>query len=72
MDKLISELSEIFEVDKSVISNEKKFRKDFDGWDSLKAFALLTLLDDEYSKSINLNDLNSLVTIQDIIDLVKK
>jgi acyl carrier protein len=69
MNKLYIELSDLLEVQIESITDEKMLR-DFPGWSSLKAFALLTFLEEEYSIEITISDLNNIKTISDLKKII--
>ena len=45
--------------------------RDMEEWDSLAALSLVSMVDDEYGVVISSEDLEKVVTVQDMIDLIK-
>ena len=44
--------------------------EDLDGWDSLGALTLLSMIDDEYGVIIGNTDLEKMVTLRDMFDFI--
>ena len=72
MEKIYIELAEILEVNPEVIKKESNFREDFEDWDSMKGFAIICLLEDEYSVSLSVDKFLECKTVNDLIELVSK
>jgi len=70
MDKLLIKVSEILEVSKDNVKLLSRFRIDFPDWDSLKGFAMIVMLEEEFNLKISFNDFLKLNTIQDIFNLI--
>ncbi len=64
MDKLLSEMCEIFEVDD--LSMGSKF-EDLPNWDSLNALSVVALLDTNYGTSITVSDLKKFPSLEEFI-----
>jgi acyl carrier protein len=64
MDKLLSELCEIFEVDDLPMGS--KF-EDIPNWDSLNALSVVALLDSNYGTSITVSDLKKFPSLEEFI-----
>lgn len=61
MEKLVSKLSEILEIDDLDVT--KKFT-DYDEWDSLSALSILAMLDSDYHTSMTSAEIVGFGTIQ--------
>jgi acyl carrier protein len=70
MDKLLIKVSEIVEVSKDLVKSSSRFRIDFPDWDSLKGFAMIIMLEEEFNLKISFNDFLKLNTIEDIFKLI--
>lgn len=64
MDKLLSEMCEIFEV--SDLPMNSKF-EDLPNWDSLNALSVVALLDSNYGMSITAADLKKFPSLEEFI-----
>jgi|LZCG01.1.fsa_nt_gb acyl carrier protein len=69
---LINNISEILEVEPSELNENSDFRKDVPFWDSLKGFALLALLEDEYHTTMSVEEFLEANTIMDLYNKIKK
>lgn len=67
MDKLLSEMCEIFEV--SDLPMSSKF-EDLPTWDSLNALSVIALLDSNYGISITVSDLKKFPSLEVFIQHV--
>lgn len=72
MEKIYIELAEILEVNPDAIKKESNFREDFEDWDSMKGFAIICLLEDEYSVTLSVDKFLECKTVNDLIELVSK
>ena len=68
MDSFIKQLSNCFDDENISIDLNKKFI-DQEGWDSLTAFVIIDMLDEEYSFSISFEDLSD-KTVNDLFKLI--
>lgn len=67
----LSQVAEALDLnDPTTIDLESKFR-DFEEWSSLSALCIISLLDEEYDKSIKNEDLKNCQTLGDIYNLTK-
>jgi acyl carrier protein len=72
MEKNFIELfKETLEIKGVEINLNTKFR-DLENWDSLSFLSVLAMLDEEYGVIIEGNDFKKLVTIEDLINEIKK
>lgn len=67
MKKFIYEISEILEVDEEKISMDSNFRDDFADWDSMKGFAIICLLEDEYDIKLSVDEFLDCITLKDLL-----
>lgn len=72
MDKLIIKMADILEVKPNQVKPSTNFRTDFPDWDSLKGFATLVMLEEEFNLKITVNEFLKLNTITDLHDLITK
>jgi acyl carrier protein len=70
-EKFIELFKETLEIKSVEINLNTKFR-DLENWDSLSFLSVLAMLDEEYGVIIEGNDFKKLVTIEDLINEVKK
>ena len=70
-DEVIEFLVDVFERDFETMKTEDCF-KDYDEWDSLVALSLVASMEDSFGVSLNGEQLESLNTIQDIINFINK
>jgi acyl carrier protein len=70
-DKFINLFKETIEIKDIEIRLDTKFR-DLENWDSLSFLSVLAMLDEEYDVIIEGNDFKKLVTIEDLINEIKK
>ena len=70
-EKFITLFKETLEMEDQDIALDTKFR-DLENWDSLSFLSVLAMLDEEYDVVIEGNDFRQLVTIEDLINEVKK
>jgi acyl carrier protein len=69
--KFIELFKETLEIGGTDIDLNTKFR-DLENWDSLSFLSILAMLDEEYDVIIEGNDFRKLVTIEDLINEIKK
>ena len=66
-DKLINALKDVFEdTDTSSFDLKTKFKNN-DEWDSMAALSLITIIDQEFGKSISGEKIKELNTIEELI-----
>jgi acyl carrier protein len=70
-DKFIKLFKETLEIEGIDIGLNTKFR-DLENWDSLSFLSVLAMIDEEYDVIIEGNDFRKLVTIEDLINEIKK
>ena len=67
----IEKMAEQYEdLDGVALAHDTKF-KDVDGWSSLIALSVISMIDEEYSVNVTGNDIRSSETIEDLFNLVK-
>jgi acyl carrier protein len=70
-EKFINLFKETLEINDQNITLNTKFRN-LENWDSLSFLSILAMLDEEYDVVIEGNDFRKLVTIEDLINEIKK
>lgn len=66
MNKFIKLIAEILEVDAEDISMDTNFRIDIEGWDSMKGFSTICMIEDEYGIQIDVLTFLKCKTIGDL------
>jgi acyl carrier protein len=66
MDKFLELMAEILEVEVNEISMETDFRNDIEDWDSMKGFAIICMLEDEYGIQLDVPTFLKCSTISDL------
>lgn len=72
MNKFIRDISEILEVDSEIVKPESNFREDFPDWDSMKGFAIICVLEDEYGIQMDVKTFLECKTLNDLYTYIKK
>lgn len=71
MEKFIKNFAEQFdETDASDFNADTKF-KDIDEWDSMVALSIIAMVDEEYDKTINGDDIKASSTIRELFTIVQ-
>lgn len=71
MEKFIKDFAQQFdETDISEFNRDTKF-KDLDEWDSMVALSIIAMVDEEYDKTINGDDIKASSTIEDLHNLIE-
>ena len=70
-EKFIKNFKEVLEITHTEINLKTKFR-DLENWDSISFLSVLAMLDEEYDVVIEGNDFRKLVTIEDLMNEIKK
>ena len=70
LEKMRQILAEQFNCEEDTITEETNFKDDL-GADSLDLFELVTNLEDTYEIEIPAEDLERMITVQDVIDYLK-
>jgi len=69
--KFIEQLKEILEIEDRQLKLSDEFRE-YPEWDSLGYLELIAMMDEEYGVSIETDDFRKLITLQDLVDEIKK
>jgi len=69
--KFIELFKTALEIENGEINLNTKFR-DLENWDSLSFLSMLAMIDEEFDVIIEGNDFRKLITIEDVINEVKK
>jgi len=64
-------LKEILEIEDRELNLIDEFRE-YPEWDSLGYLELIAMMDEKYGVSIETDDFRKLITLQDLIDEIKK
>jgi acyl carrier protein len=70
-EKFINLFKETLEISNQNMTLSTKFR-DLENWDSLTFLSVLAMIDEEYDVVIEGNDFRRLMTIEDLINEIKK
>lgn len=70
-ERFIDLFKETLEIDGQDITLNTKFR-DLENWSSLSFLSVLAMLDEEYNVIIEGNDFSKLITIEDLINEIRK
>jgi acyl carrier protein len=70
--QLLNNMAEILEVDADDLALQTDFRDKRFTWDSLKGYAVLVMLEEEFDTRITVDAFLSAKTIQDLLDFCKK
>lgn len=68
-EKKIELLEELLEVDEGTLQPEMELA-DLENWDSMTALSLIVMIDEECGKRITGNDVKSMQSIQDIMNIM--
>jgi len=71
MEKFISMMGEIFEIDYTTIDLDDNF-KQYEEWNSLIRLTLIAVVLDNYNIVISKQDLDSINTFQDLYNFINK
>ncbi len=69
--KFIELFKETLEIENTEIDLNTKFR-DLKNWDSISFLSVLAMIDEEFDVIIEGNDFKKLVTVEDIINEIKR
>jgi len=69
-DKFIQLFTEILEREERLKLDDKL--EEIEGWDSLAALAVVSMIDDEYGITMSGKDLEKMQTVKDIFEYIKK
>lgn len=70
MKELLAMLEEIMDLDEGTLEANTVL-EDLEEWDSLSALSLMAEAKKSYGKKLTVNDINSFVTVQDIINYLQ-
>ena len=71
MEKFIEQFQEILEIEDQEVKLEAKFR-DYEEWDSLAVLSVLAMINEEYDIIIPRKEFDKMVTVEDIVQFIKK
>ncbi len=67
--KKLALLEEVMELNEGFLTPEMKLGE-IDEYDSMVKLSLIVLMNDEFGKKITVKEINSFVTVQDILDFM--
>lgn len=71
MNELLEMLEEIMDLDEGTLETTTVL-EDIEEWDSLSALSLMAEAKKNFGKKLSADDINSFITVQDIIDYLQK
>lgn len=71
MNELLEMLEEIMDLDEGTLETTSVL-EDIEEWDSLSALSLMAEAKKNFGKKLSADDINSFITVQDIIDYLQK
>ena len=69
--KFISLLANVLGMDVNEIKLQDKFRE-YENWDSLSYLSVIAMMDEEFDIQIETKDFKCLISVEDLINTVKK
>ena len=66
MDKFLEKIADILEVDIVELNENTDYRTDVPYWDSMLGFATLVMIEDDFGKSISVDDFLETKTLGDL------
>lgn len=70
-EKFIGLFKTVLENEDAEIKLNTRFR-DLENWDSLSFLSVLAMIDEEYDVTIEGNDFRKLITVEDLVNEIKK
>ncbi|MDF2657017.1 MAG: hypothetical protein K0R19_3491 [Bacillota bacterium] len=70
--RLLENMAEILEVEAEELTLDTEFRDDRFCWDSLKGYAVLVMLEEEFDAQVTVNDFLKASRIQDLLDFCEQ
>ncbi|MDR2457734.1 MAG: acyl carrier protein [Clostridiales Family XIII bacterium] len=71
-DKLMDILAEVLEVEKNSLNLDTNFKHEKFSFDSLKGFAILVMIEDEFEINIPADDFVKIEKISELLDYIKE
>jgi acyl carrier protein len=69
-EKLLESMADILETDADALTLDTEFRADDFDWDSLKGYAILVMIEDDFGKSISVDDFVAAKTLRDLLSRI--
>ncbi|MDR2162843.1 MAG: acyl carrier protein [Clostridiales Family XIII bacterium] len=69
-EKLLISLADILEVDEDAVTLDTEFKTDAFDWDSLKGYATLVTIEDEFGVTVSVDDFIAAKTPRDLLSLI--
>ncbi len=67
--KKLEMLEEMLELDAGTLEPDMELDS-VDGWDSMASLMFIVLMDEQFGKEVNGEDIKKLTTVQDILDIM--
>lgn len=71
-EKLLEQMADILEADIAELDLETEFKDDKFDWDSLKGYAMLVMLEEEFNIEMTVEDFIETKKIKDLYDYIQK
>ncbi|MDR0520106.1 MAG: acyl carrier protein [Clostridiales Family XIII bacterium] len=71
-EKLIELVADVLEAEPGALSLDTEFKTDEFDWDSMKGYAILVTLEDEFGASITVDDFIAAKRVGDLLGLVSE
>jgi len=69
-EKLKNELADILETESKELDLDTEFKVDRFEWDSLKGYAILVMLEDEFGVQVSVDDFIAAKTVRDLLTFI--
>jgi len=69
-EKLLEELADILEAEPGELDLDTEFKVDRFDWDSLKGYAMLVMMEDEFGVEVSVDDFIASKTPRDLLALI--
>lgn len=66
--RLLENMAEILEIESEELTLQTEFRDDRFSWDSLKGYAVLVMLEEEFNTKVTVDEFLGAATIQDLLN----
>lgn len=70
-ERLIENVADILEVEPDELTLDTEFKVEKFDWDSLKGYAILVMLEEEFDKKVTVDDFIAAKTINDLLNFCK-
>jgi acyl carrier protein len=66
---VLAKIAEVLDIEGDIDAGVKL--AELDSWDSLAKLSLMIMLEEDFAKSIDTEEIRSFVTVQDILDVIE-